>query len=121
VNPDVAWTAGGMVSTLGDLRAWGRALAAGRLISRRLQAERLRFGAIPNKGGPPLGYGLGLLRFGNWIGHDGAIFGFSTVTFVNRSNGAQIVAATNLSSNSSTPTAELFGLIAKRLYPASLR
>jgi D-alanyl-D-alanine carboxypeptidase len=119
VNPNVAWTAGGMVSTLGDLLTWGKALATGTLLSKGLQAQRLHFGTIPNNG-PPLGYGLGILRFGNWIGHDGAIFGFSTVTFYDRSNGAQIVAAANLSSNSSTPTSTLFGLIAKRLYPASL-
>jgi D-alanyl-D-alanine carboxypeptidase len=121
LNPDVAWTAGGMISTLGDLRRWGRALTRGTLLSRRLQARRLRFGQIPNDGGPPLGYGLGILRFGDWIGHDGAIFGFSTAMFTDRSNGAQVLAAANLSSNFSTPAATLFALIAKRLYPASLR
>ena len=121
VNPKVAWTAGGMVSTIDDLRKWGRALATGRLLSRRLFAERLKFGAIPNGGGPPVGYGLGLLRFGNWLGHDGAIFGFSTETFYERTTGAQIVAAANLSSNFSTPTLEIFGEIAQHLYPASLR
>ena len=120
VNPKVAWTAGGMVSTLDDLKRWGKVLAKGTLLSRKLQAQRLRFGKIPNPG-PPVGYGLGILRFGDWIGHDGAIFGFSTVTMYDRSTGAQIVAAANLSSNFSTPTMELFGEIAQRLYPESLR
>jgi D-alanyl-D-alanine carboxypeptidase len=54
------------------------------------------------------------------VGHDGAIFGFSTVTFYERSSGAQIEAAANLSSNSTTPTLQLFGLIAQHLYPDSL-
>lgn len=109
-----------MVSTLGDLVTWGKALATGTLLSKGLRAQRTHFGTIPNNG-PPVGYGLGILRVGNWIGHDGAIFAFTTVTYYDRSNGAQIVAAGNLSSNSSTPTATLFGLIAQRLYPSSLR
>ncbi len=120
VNPKVAWTAGGMVSTLGDMKRWGRVLARGTLLSKAMQRQRLRLGKIPNPG-PPVGYGLGILSFGDWIGHDGAIFGFSTVTMYERSTGAQIVAAANLSSNFSTPTLEIFGLIAQRLYPASLR
>ncbi len=121
VNPAVAWTAGGMVSTIDDLYRWSRALAAGSLLSHSIQAQRLKFGTIPNGGGPAVGYGLGILRFGDWLGHDGAIFGFSTETFYERSTGAQIVAAANLSSNSSTPTLEIFGQIAQHLYPASLR
>jgi D-alanyl-D-alanine carboxypeptidase len=120
VNPKVAWTAGGMVSTLDDLRRWGRVLARGTLLSKAMQRQRLRLGSIPNNG-PPVGYGLGILRFGDWLGHDGAIFGFSTATFYERSTGAQIVAVANLSSNFSTPTLEIFATIAQHLYPESLR
>jgi D-alanyl-D-alanine carboxypeptidase len=120
-NPKVAWTAGGVVSTLGDLRKYGKALARGALLSSKLQALRLQFGTIPNGEGPPVGYGLGILRFGEWLGHDGAIFGYSTETFYERQTGAQIVAAANLSSNFSTPTLEIFGQIATHLYPASLK
>ena len=69
---------------------------------------------------PYVGSRLGILRFGDWIGHDGAIFGFSTAMFYERDSGAQIVAAANLSSNFSTPTLEIFGLLAQHLYPASL-
>jgi hypothetical protein len=47
VNPGVAWTAGGMVSTFDDLPIWGRVLARGRLLSKRLQPRQLRFGSIP--------------------------------------------------------------------------
>jgi D-alanyl-D-alanine carboxypeptidase len=120
-NPKVAWTAGAMISTLDDIEKWGRELATGRLLSRSLQRQRLKLGTIPNPGGPPVGYGLGILRFGDWLGHDGAIFGYSSVTFYERSSGAQIVAAANLSSNFSTPTLDIFGTIAERLYPETLR
>jgi D-alanyl-D-alanine carboxypeptidase len=121
VNPAVAGTAGAMISTLDDLQTWGRELATGTLLPKALQRQRLRFGRIANPRGPFAGYGLGILRFGDWVGHNGAIFGFSTVTFRDRTTGAQIVAEANLSSNSSTPTMDLFGLIAQHLYPASLR
>jgi D-alanyl-D-alanine carboxypeptidase len=113
--------AGGMISTLGDLMKWGKVLAKGTLLSRSLQAQRLQFGRIPTANRIPLGYGLGIMRFGDWLGHDGAIYGFSSETLYDRFNGAEIAAVANLSSNFSTPTLELFGQVAQHLYPASLR
>ena len=59
VNPKVAWTAGAMVSTVTDLKRWGRVLARGTLLSRKLQAERLRFGTIPNGAARPSATGSG--------------------------------------------------------------
>jgi D-alanyl-D-alanine carboxypeptidase len=120
VNPKVAWTAGAMVSTLGDLRKYGRELATGALLPPSLQAERLKFGAIPNGEGPSVGYGLGILHVGNWLGHDGAIFGFSTVTMYEPKSGTTVAATANLSSNFSTPTLGIFFQIAAQLDPASL-
>jgi D-alanyl-D-alanine carboxypeptidase len=121
VNPKVAWTAGAMVSTLGDLRKYARELATGPLLPPSLQAERLEFGEIPNKGGPPVGYGLGILHVGSWLGHDGAIFGFSTVTMYEPKTHTTIAATANLSSNFSTPTLGVFFQIADHLYPTSLK
>lgn len=120
VNPKVAWTAGAMVSTLGDLRKYGRELATGALLPPSLQTERLKFGDIPNGSGPSVGYGLGILHVGNWLGHDGAIFGFSTVTMYEPKSGITIAATANLSSNFSTPTLGMFFQIADRLDPSSL-
>jgi D-alanyl-D-alanine carboxypeptidase len=120
VNPKYAWTAGAMVSTLGDLHKYARELATGKLLPKWLWNERQRFGTIPNPG-IPVGYGLGLLHVGNWLGHDGAIFGFSTVTMYEPEHGETISATANLSSNFSTPTLALFGEIAKRIDPDSLK
>ena len=121
INPTLAWTAGGMVSTLGDLTKWAKVLAKGTLLSRRLHAQQMRFGMIPTASGIPLGYGLGITRLGDWVGHNGAIYGFSTETFYDRSNGAEITAAANLSSNFSESTTDLFVKLADHLYPGSLR
>jgi D-alanyl-D-alanine carboxypeptidase len=121
INPRLAWTAGALISTLGDLVKWGKVLAKGTLLSHSLQAQRMRFGMIPTPNRIPLGYGLGIMLLGDWVGHDGAIYGFSSETLYDRVNGAQITAVANLSSNFSTPTLAIFGEIAKHLYPASLR
>jgi D-alanyl-D-alanine carboxypeptidase len=119
VNPDIAWTAGGMVSTLGDLHKYARELGTGALLPKKLWDERRTFGTIPNGDGPSVGYGLGLLHFGNWVGHDGAIFGFSTVTMYEPKTKTTISATANLASNFSTPTLDLFYGVAHHLYPES--
>ena len=117
INPGLAWTAGGMVSSLTDLRRWGRALATGKLLSPRMQAARMRFGKIANPGGPSVGYGLGIMHIGKWLGHDGAIFGYSTITMYLPKSRARIVVAANLSSNFSAAAVQMFVPIAARLYP----
>jgi D-alanyl-D-alanine carboxypeptidase len=119
INPGLAWTAGGMVSTLADLRTWSKALATGKLLSKRMHAARMRFGEIPNQGGPSLGYGLGIMHIGDWVGHDGAIFGYSSVTMYLPRVGARIAVAANLSSNFSAAAVQMFAPIAGRLYPRS--
>src|SRR5262249_15753871 len=111
INPRLAWTAGGMVSTLGDLTRWGRVLAKGTLLSRRLQAERMRFGIISTNTGFPVGYGLGIARFGDWVGHNGAIYGFNTEVLYDPINGAEITAAANLSANFSGSMTDLFATL----------
>jgi D-alanyl-D-alanine carboxypeptidase len=116
VNPKVAWCAGAMVSTLGDLHKYARELGTGKLLPKWLWAERLRFGTIPNPG-VSVGYGLGLLHVGQWLGHDGAIFGFSTVTMYEPVHKETISATANLSSNFTTPTLDLFGVLADHFDP----
>ena len=120
VNPKIAWTAGAMISTIGDLHKYARELGTGALLTPQLWAERQQFHPFPNEG-VPVGYGLGLLHPGNWLGHDGAIFGFSSVTFYEPKAKAAITAVANLSSNSTTPTLDLFGQVAGHLYPDSFK
>jgi D-alanyl-D-alanine carboxypeptidase len=78
-NPSLAWAAGNLVSDLGDLTRFFRALLGGRLLSPGLLAEMTTTVPI----GQGAGYGLGLLVLetpcGRLIGHDGAIPGFITI------------------------------------------
>jgi D-alanyl-D-alanine carboxypeptidase len=78
-NPSLAWAAGNLVSDLGDLARFFRALLGGRLLSPALLAEMTTTVPI----GQGAGYGLGLLVLdtpcGRLIGHDGGIPGFITI------------------------------------------
>ena len=94
-NPAVAWSAGAMISTLDDLRIWSKALATGALLKPQTHAEQMKFGAIATK---PIhvGYGLGIANFGGLIGHNGAIFGYTTAMFYVPAADATIVIEGNL-------------------------
>ncbi|MFE5613769.1 serine hydrolase domain-containing protein [Streptomyces sp. NPDC056524] len=76
-NPSWAWAAGAMISDLHDLRHWAKVVATGELLSPETQAERLR--TLPT-GFPGTSYGLGIFETNGWIGHNGSIPGYETVT-----------------------------------------
>ena len=103
VNPRVAAGAGSIISTLDDVSAWGDQLVSGTLLRPETQARRMQtqqFSGIPL----PVGYGLGVMNINEYIGHDGAIFGFSSVVMTRPSTGTQISIVGNESTNSTTPT-----------------
>ncbi|NQX34454.1 serine hydrolase [Herbiconiux sp. VKM Ac-2851] len=103
VNPAVPAGAGALISTLDDVAAWGDVLADGRLLgpltqARRLQTQRFEGQTLD------FGYGLGITNFNEYLGHDGAIFGFSSVVLTRPETGTQIAMVGNTSTNSTTPT-----------------
>lgn len=120
VNPDVAWTAGNMTSTLGDLKRWAKLLGTGKLLSQRLFARQTTFREIPNPGGPSIAYGLGIFKLDDWIGHNGAIYGFNTAMFYLPGQNARIVISGNKSTNFSSETLDMFFAIAKQLFPGTV-
>ncbi|MEV0477759.1 serine hydrolase domain-containing protein [Streptomyces prunicolor] len=76
-NPSWAWSAGAMISTMHDLRSWAKTVATGELLSPETQKQRLK--TLPT-GFPGLTYGLGIFETGGWIGHNGSIPGYESVT-----------------------------------------
>jgi D-alanyl-D-alanine carboxypeptidase len=83
-SPSIAFGAGNIITTLGDLQIWARALGTGALLTPRTQRERLDVlqvadsGALPlaNTGlttALPLAYGLGIASFGGMLGHNGEL------------------------------------------------
>jgi D-alanyl-D-alanine carboxypeptidase len=91
------------ISRLGDLKAWGKEIATGRLLKPATQAERLksrRFNGVRVH----LGCGLGCERANDFISHNGAIFGFSTMVFHDPPADLTLAVVGNESTNSTTPT-----------------
>jgi D-alanyl-D-alanine carboxypeptidase len=117
INPAAASTAGAMESTLRDLRTWAKALATGELLSRKLQAERLEIVPFPNPGPVSVGYGLGIFKIDNLLGHNGAVIGYSSAMFYLPSKEATIVVWGNNSTNSTTPATTIAFEIAETLFP----
>ncbi|MFF1868403.1 serine hydrolase domain-containing protein [Kitasatospora herbaricolor] len=76
-NPSWAWAAGAMISDLPDLRRWAEIVATGTLLRPETQAERLK--TLPT-GFPGTSYGLGIFETGGWIGHNGSLPGYESVT-----------------------------------------
>lgn len=96
-NPSWTWAAGALVSTAGDVSRFYRALLAGELLSRPLLAQMLA--TRPTGGGT--GYGLGLLRVdtpcGPAFGHDGEIFGYTSLALTHTESRRSIVLLANAS------------------------
>lgn len=82
-NPSWGWAAGAMISRLEDLRVWARTVATGqlpdggRLISPATQKQRL---ITPPTTIPGAGYGLGIFDVQGWIGHNGSLPGYESLT-----------------------------------------
>ncbi|MFD9000322.1 serine hydrolase domain-containing protein [Streptomyces sp. NPDC059582] len=82
-NPSWAWAAGAMISTLDDLRIWARTVATGvlpdgnTLISPFTQKQRLTTAPTTI---PGAGYGLGIFNVDGWIGHNGSLPGYESLT-----------------------------------------
>jgi D-alanyl-D-alanine carboxypeptidase len=118
VNPAVAAGAGAMISTLDDLATYAKALADGSILSAATQRERLQ---LVNTHLSPIlktGYGLGIFGINGFLGHDGAIYGFSTAMFHLPEKDATIVVVGNQSTNFTTPALEAFLRIGQLLFPS---
>jgi D-alanyl-D-alanine carboxypeptidase len=78
-DPSWAWAAGAMISNLDDLHTWAPALATGKLLSPAMQAQRLQTVGEPGERSED-GYGLGIFNLAGWIGHNGSLPGYQTVS-----------------------------------------
>jgi D-alanyl-D-alanine carboxypeptidase len=105
-GPELGGAAGAMISTLGDLERWARALGTGELLTPSLQQQRLSFPAGPAVPFAPLPgtgvsailpgrYGLGIGSFGGLLGHNGGTAGYQTDMFYLPARNATIVLLIN--------------------------
>ena len=105
-NPDVAWAAGAMISTLQDLHVWSNALVAGTLLSPETQAERLTFTDMITEP-VAFGYGLGVMHIDGILGHSGGILGYGTWMMQDEATGITVVQMTNFGSTEGDPWRQL--------------
>ncbi len=118
-NPSWAWAAGSMISTLQDMRIWAPALATGELLTAQMQQQRLQF--VDRDGAPaPRGYGLGLFSAGGWIGHNGSLPGYQTVSVYLPEQQTSLVlfVNTDIRSDGADPGTLLAAAITAELTPA---
>jgi len=118
-SPTGSSGAGAMISTMGDLFRWGRALARGLLISRRAQLARLQMVDSASGVGPYYDrYGLALGRIHGWIGHTADLLGYQSLVMHNLVANETVVIFVNASNPEHIPT-DLFRRITS-LLPAAV-
>ncbi|MFJ7156303.1 serine hydrolase domain-containing protein [Streptomyces sp. NPDC101118] len=91
-NPSWGWAAGAMISTLDDLTRWARVVATGTLLTPATQAQRLQ---APPTTIPGAYYGLGIFNVQGWIGHNGSLPGYESLTIYLPGPDATIVVLIN--------------------------
>ncbi|MER6085944.1 serine hydrolase domain-containing protein [Streptomyces sp. NPDC001833] len=97
-NPSWGWAAGAMISDLDDLHTWARTVATGvfpdgrTMVGPAVQKQRL---TTPSTGIQGAGYGLGIFDVQGWIGHNGSLPGYESLTVHLPSAGTTVVVLLN--------------------------
>jgi len=108
-DPSWGWAAGAMISKLQDLRIWAKSVATGSLLTPATQRQRERF--IPAPGLEPARYGFALFNVKGWIGHNGSLPGYESLTVYSPSLRTTMVILLN--SDISPKSGELSTLVGK--------
>lgn len=108
-DPSWGWAAGAMISDLHDLRIWAKSVATGSLLTPAIQRQRERF--IPAPGLEPARYGFALFDIKGWIGHNGSLPGYESLTVYSPSLRTTMVILLN--SDISPKSGELSTLVGK--------
>ncbi len=116
VNLSAFGAGGGMVTTLGDLRRWGKALGTGELIGSKLQKERLAHSRVATSGPEYDRYGLGIGELKGWWGHTGEGLGYQAAIFHDPKTGSVIAVILNSSQGTNVAT-EVFKALADAVHP----
>lgn len=121
-SPEVFFTDGSLVSTIGDMTKYGQELGTGALLSPAMFAERKQFCplAYPFEGPTEFGYGLGLISFGSWLGHDGSVPGYGTETMYEPKTGTVIAGVETLQTGPLSIFSRIFERIGAHLVPGSM-
>ncbi|MBS1518084.1 MAG: beta-lactamase family protein [Bacteroidetes bacterium] len=117
IDPSITGAAGCMISNLPDLQIYAEALAKGTLLSKEMQAERLKFVNTGIK--DFVKYGLGIFDLGGFIGHNGGITGYNTTMCYNPELDALILVSVNEFGPNGGISDKVFMVLADILYPGN--
>lgn len=106
LHPAYAGTAGCAYATLDDLSSWLDTLLAGSLLSPAMRAAQ--FDLMPIDDDEYEQYGLGIAKFGPWIGHTGVTLGSYAWMLMHEPTGTKLIAF--LECGSATPHIDLEGI-----------
>lgn len=93
VDPSWCGAAGAMISNLFDLRVFIESAVRGGLVSERMQAERFKFVPMEDTGAE---YGIGIFRVMGYVGHNGALPGYSASAYHNPKTNTTIIILFNM-------------------------
>jgi D-alanyl-D-alanine carboxypeptidase len=95
-NPAYAGGAGAMISTLGDLKVWAKALATGSLLTPATHRAQLVTRVLTKNRTLTSSYGFGINEVNGFLGHDGAILGYgSTMLYLPKARATIVVLGNN--------------------------
>lgn len=119
-NPSWAFAAGQLVSTLQDLRVWAKACATGAQISPGLQKQRLTWVKFPPLT-PNRTYGLGIVYNDGWLGHEGSIPGYNTMSYYLPRDDATMIMLVNsdIGVKDTSPASALFRALSTIVTPTN--
>jgi D-alanyl-D-alanine carboxypeptidase len=106
-----------MISTLGDLKTWAKALATGALLTPATQRLRLQTRPLVQTPKITLGYGLGITDLNGFLGHDGAIVGYGSAMLYLPCRDATIVMIGNNNDNGNPAPINIALSVAAYLFP----
>jgi len=89
-SPTPFWTAGGMIGNVYDLKTWAQTISTGKLLSKEMHAEQLKFMA-PNTSS----YGLGVMGGPTFLGHSGEVPGYNSSMYYFKASKATSITLIN--------------------------
>jgi D-alanyl-D-alanine carboxypeptidase len=118
-TPVIPGSAGAIISTVPDMTQYAIEMGTGAGLTPETFQTRQTWSPFTTTG-VRLQYGLGMTQLGDWIGHDGSLFGYSNMVFYLPSEQAAVVVMNNAADQIAVPSQALWGDIVKLLYPDSL-
>ena len=116
LDPSATFGAGAMISDIYDLKKWVEAVGNGKLLSDASHTAQFTWVSEPDSQTDK--YGLGVVKVGNFIGHDGVINGYNSMMAYLPSNGAVIIVMENLNPTTKFDVAkDIFFQLSKVVLP----